>query len=164
MPAEASPVAALFKQYQQAIKDAYNGEYPPSATANGIISKLVKLVGREPAARLIDYYLATKKPYYVTRKHALEILAKDATELWLELQAKSGTPEGAAPPKQARTYLVLEGGKEARLDDYPAADHLTIAKKVAHDYGRMIHAKQARSVAVLLGAERRIYDIDELRA
>lgn len=164
VPAEASPVAALFKQYRQGIQDAYSGEYPASAAANGILAKLARTLGREPASRVIDYYLATKKPYYVTRKHAIEILAKDATELWLELQAKSATPEGAKPPKNARTYLVLESGKEARLDDYPAADHLTIAKKVVADYGRMIHAKHAKSVAVLLGAERRIYDIDELRA
>ena len=156
----ASPVAACFKAYQDGIRAAYNAEYPPSASANGKLANLVKTLGAEPALAVVRYYLQSKKPFYVTRRHALEVLVKDATQLWLEIQQASGTVGEA--PKKATGYLVLPDGRALMLDDYPVGDHLSIARRVRTEYANMIQAKNASAIAVQVGAERRTFTIQEV--
>jgi len=160
--AKASPVAACFQAYRDGIKALYNAEYPTSATANGILSRVVGMLGAEPALAVVRYYLASKKPFYATRRHALEILAKDATGLWLEIQSASGTA-GAKAPTKSTAYLILQGGRELMLDDYPVADHLSTARRVRSDYAGMIEAKKATSIAVLVGQERKTFSLDEVQ-
>lgn len=154
------PVAACFKAYQDGIRAAYNAEYPPSASANGKLAQLVKTLGAEPALAVVRYYLQSKKPFYVTRRHALEVLVKDATSLWLEIQQASGAPGTA--PKKATGYLVLPGGRALMLEDYPVSDHLSIARRVRAEYANMIQAKNASAIAVQVGAERRTFTIQEV--
>jgi len=158
--ASPSPVVACFKAYQDGIRAAYNAEYPPSASANGKLAQLVKTLGAEPALSVVRYYLQSKKPFYVTRRHALEVLVKDATQLWLEIQQASGTVGEA--PKKATGYLVLPDGRALMLDDYPVGDHLSIARRVRTEYANMIQAKKAGAIAVQVGAERRTFTIQEV--
>ncbi len=159
-PTPQTPTAECFEAYQQGIRQLYKAEYPPSARANGILSQMVGRLGGPQAVAVVRYFLSSKRPYYVTRQHALEVLAKDATELYLEMQRNSLSGEGKLPTKST-AYLVLTGGKELMLDDYPVGDHLSIARRVRADYANMIAAKKATSIAVRVGAERRTFTIQE---
>lgn len=158
---DASPVAACFEAYQQGIRETHKAEYPPSARANGILSQVVAKLGSGPALEVVRYYVRSTKPFYLTRRHPLEILAKDATTLWLEIQQATGERAGTMPTA-ARTFLVLASGSEMRLEDYPVADHLSVARRVRTDYARMISAKHATAIAVQVGRERQTYAVSEL--
>ena len=85
-----SPVSACWQVYLQGIKAAYGADYPPSAQANGQLNNVVKKLGSGPAIQVVAHYLANKKPYYVARKHALEVLVRDCATLWLECQQVTG--------------------------------------------------------------------------
>ena len=84
--AKASPVATCFQAYQQGIKRRYGADYPPSASANGILAKLVARLGAEPALKVTEAYLRDDKGYYVACTHKLEILAKDGPSIWVQIQ------------------------------------------------------------------------------
>jgi len=123
-----SPVSACWQVYQQGIKAAYGAEYPPSAQANGQLNNVVKKLGSGPAIQVVAHYLANKKPYYVARKHALEVLVRDCATLWLECQQVAGG-RAAQPCAYCPTAAIgsVNGIDHCRAHQNDAMD----AKRVA---------------------------------
>lgn len=160
-----SPVAACFEAYRHGIKTVHGAEYPPSASANGMLAQLVKKLGAEPALQVVRAYVASTKPFYLQRKHALEILAKDGPTIWIELQQRSGARR-EAPVTAAKVEILNEAGEPGRrLQDYPPGDAQQIAKQAFADYRNMIAKLQsARYINVRQGAQAARFSIEELRA
>lgn len=156
-----SPVTECFKAYQRAIKDRYGAEYPPSASANGILAQLVKRLGAGPALEVTKAYVADGSGFYVARTHPLELLAKDGPSIWIRLQARTGGAEPAAT--KATAYFEYDGGELQEMADYPIAEHLQVAKQAARDYARKISAGKVRNVMVRIGREQRRFTLQELR-
>jgi hypothetical protein len=126
--APASPVSACWQVYSKGIKAAYGAEYPPSAQANGQLNHVVKKLGSGPAIQVVAHYLANKKPYYVARKHALEVLVRDCATLWLECQQAAGG-RAAQPCAYCPTAAIgsVNGIDHCRAHQNDAMD----AKRVA---------------------------------
>lgn len=159
-----SPVAALFKVYQDGIRRLYGAEYPPSAKANGQLAGVVKTLGAAPAARSLDFYLARQKPYYATRKHALDVFVKDASDLWIEAQQATGGSAARPAPVKAIAYLEhYDGDGPVRMAEYPAGDPLDIAKAFAREYASKVERTSVSCVMIRQGAAERRYKPEELR-
>ena len=159
-----SPVAALFKAYQDGIRRLYGAEYPPSAKANGQLAGVVKTLGAAPAARSLDFYLARQKPYYATRKHALDVFVKDASDLWIEAQQVTGGSAARPAPVKAIAYLEhYDGDGPVRMAEYPAGDPLDIAKVFAREYASKVERTSVSCVMIRQGAAERRYKPEELR-
>lgn len=157
-----SPVAALFKAYQAGIAKAYGAEEPPSAKTNGQLAAIVRQLGAEPAMQVVRYYLESRKPYYVTRKHAMDVLARDARDLWIEIQQTAGG--GAEPtPTKAIAYFEYGDGRLVEMADYPVAEHLTVARQAARQYATKIAHGNVKNVMVKIGREQRRFTTQELR-
>ena len=157
-----SPVAALFKAYQDGIAKAYGAEEPPSAKTNGQLAAIVRQLGAEPAMQVVRYYLESRKPYYVTRKHAMDVLARDARDLWIEIQQTAGG--GAEPtPTKAVAYFEYGDGRLVEMADYPVAEHLTVARQAARQYATKIAHGNVKNVMVKIGREQRRFTTQELR-
>lgn len=159
--ASPSPVTACFEAYRQGIKAAHGAEYPPSASANGILSQVVKKLGAEAALAVVRAYVASRKPFYVQRKHALEILAKDAPTIWIELQQHAG---GGKPPAVASLYVEWNDGAQVRLTDYPTDKPELLARRLLKDYASKFATGRARNIHVQVGAARHAFSVKELAA
>jgi hypothetical protein len=157
----ASPTSAALEAYRAGIKEKYGASYPVSAKARGHLSNVIARVGAAEAILVIAYYFSSQNPFYATRKHSLEILARDCERLYLDLQAAAG---GGAPPVKAEVYMVkADGDKPKRLQDYPVGEAVAIAKKAVSEYGGMVRSFQPRYIDVMLGAKRHRFSVEELR-
>ena len=159
--ARASPVAACFEAYRQGIKTQHGADYPPSASANGMLGQVVKKLGAEAALAVVRAYVASRKPFYVQRKHALEILAKDAPTIWIELQQHAG---GGKPPAVASLYVEWNDGAQVRLTDYPTDKPELLARRLLKDYASKFATGRARNIHVQVGAARHAFSVKELAA
>jgi len=157
-----SPVAALFKVYHDGIAKAYGAEEPPSAKTNGQLAAIVRQLGAEPAMQVVRHYLASRKPYYVTRKHAMDVLAKDARDIWIEIQQAAG---GAGAPRvtTAQVYLEYVDAERSRMAEYPAGDALEIAKTFAREYASKVNRETVSCVTIRQGSSERRFKREELR-
>jgi hypothetical protein len=155
-----TPVAACFQAYRDGIKQRYGADYPPSRRANGMLSHVVDRLGAAPALKVVGFYLAHGKPYYVQRKHRLEILVQDCTELWLELQATAGA---GAPATTASAYFELGDGRMKLMNEYPAAEPLDVAKACAREYASRIEPWSVRNIVVRIGGRQSKFTPQEVR-
>lgn len=162
--AKASPVASLWITYLEGMQALYKASPAPSASAAGKLAQVVKKLGAEVAPRVLAFYLRHPEPFYKLRRHPLELLVRDADKLWIELQQTTGEGADRAPPTKAVVHLEYADGKRRQLDDFPVADHLAVARKVATDYAMMIGKSNPSRIAVQVGSERRTFSIDEVRA
>lgn len=156
------PVATCFKAYQAGIQKRYSAEYPPSRQANGMLSQVVAKLGAAPALRVVEFYLTREKPFYCQRKHALEILMKDCSTLWLELQAVTGASQGASPTK-AIALFEFEDGRLKQMSDYPLAEPLDVARACARDYASRIEPWGVRNIVVRIGDRQNKFTPQEAR-
>ena len=156
------PVAACFTAYQAGIRKRYGAEYPPSRQANGMLAHVVTKLGAEPALRVVEFYLAHEKAFYVQRKHALEILVKDCSTLWLELQSVTGAGAGAAPSKAA-ALVEFEDGRVKHMNDYPVAEPLDIARACVREYSGRIAQWRVRNIVVRIGGRQTKFTPQEAR-
>lgn len=159
-----SPVAQAFKAYADGVKAKYGGTYPPSAKANGQLANVVSRVGAPNAVAVVTFYLGSSNQFYAKVKHSLDYLVRDCERLYMDLQAAAG---GAAvkPPTKSEVHLVREDGQiSRRLQDYPIGDAEAIAKKALADYGRMVANLKPKYIDVIIGAARKRFTVDELRA
>lgn len=158
-----SPVAAMFKSYQDGIARLYGAEYPRSAKANGQLTQVVKLLGEARAHQALAYYLASAKPYYATRKHALDVFVRDAADLCVAMQQAAGGPRAAAPTR-AGAYLEIEGeDAPVRMADYPLGEPLDIAKQFAREFASRVNRPGVRVVMIRIGARETRFKQEELR-
>lgn len=158
--AEQSPAAQCAQAYRQGIKARYEADYPGSAKLNGIMAALVRELGADPALQVVRAYMASNDPWYAKKTHALEYLKRDAAQIWVTLQQRSGTAE--RPPEKAQALLGYPDGRENRLQDYPAGDPEQIARRVLRDYASRIPVWKPKNVIVQLGAKRYPFSIEEL--
>lgn len=155
-----TPVAACFKAYRDGIKGLYDAEYPPSRQANGMIAHIVSKLGAEPALKVIGFYLAHRKPFYVQRRHALEILVQDCSDLWIEAQQVAG------PGVRARKAIALfefEDGRLKEMDEYPVAEPLDVARQCARAYASRIEPWGVRNIVVRIGGRQTKFTPQEAR-
>lgn len=160
-----SPVAACFEAYRHGIKTAHGADYPPSASANGILGKIVAKLGAEPALAVVRAFVASTKPFYVGRKHALEILAKDATTIWIEIQQHTGGRAAQKPATVAHVAVLnADQSVNRQLADYPMGDPRDIAQRAFAAYRNAI-AKwpSAKYIGVRQGEAVSKFSIEELR-
>jgi DNA-binding transcriptional ArsR family regulator len=158
-----SPVAHLFKDYQDGIARLYGAEYPRSAKANGQLALVLKLLGAERAGQALAYYLGSAKPYYATRKHALDVFVRDAADLCVAMQQAAGGPRAAAPTR-AGAYLEIEGeDAPVRMADYPLGEPLDIAKQFAREFASRVNRPGVRVVMIRIGARETRFKQEELR-
>jgi DNA-binding transcriptional ArsR family regulator len=155
-----TPVAACFKAYREGIKGRYGADYPPSRRANGMLSHVVDRLGAAPALKVVGFYLAHGKPYYSQRKHALEILVQDCTELWLELQAAAGA---GATATTASAFFELGDGRMKLMNEYPVAEPLDVAKACAREYASRIEPWSVRNIVVRIGGRQSKFTPQEVR-
>lgn len=156
-----SPTAQCAEAYRHGIKTRYQADYPGSAKLNGIMAQLVKELGATPALAVVKDYMASTDKWYLTKRHALEYLKRDAAQIWIQLQERSGA--AAKPPAIATTFLSYEGAKpESQLNDYPVDDPERIARKVLADYGKRIPGWGGKNIIVQIGAKRATFSIAEL--
>jgi DNA-binding transcriptional ArsR family regulator len=155
-----TPVAACFQAYRDGIKKRYGADYPPSRRANGMLSHVVDRLGAAPALKVVDFYLAHGKPYYVQRKHGLEILVQDCTELWLELQATAGA---GATATTASAFFELGDGRMKLMNDYPVAEPLDVARACAREYASRIEPWSVRNIVVRIGGRQSKFTPQEVR-
>jgi len=157
-----SPVAAAFRAYQEGIKARYQGDYPPSAKANGQLANLVARVGAEHAVAVVQHYLGHAEPFYARTKHSLDFLIRDAEKLWVELQAAT-TASRPQPPTTARVALLDAAGSVIReLDQVPAGNMVEIAKTAARSYAKMIAGVKPKYLGVRQGNERQRFSLEDL--
>jgi hypothetical protein len=158
-----SPVAHLFKDYHDGIARLYGAEYPRSAKANGQLALVLKLLGAERAGQALAYYLGSAKPYYATRKHALDVFVRDAADLCVAMQQAAGGPRAAAPTR-AGAYLEIEGeDAPVRMADYPLGEPLDIAKQFAREFASRVNRPGVRVVMIRIGARETRFKQEELR-
>lgn len=160
--ATASPVSQCFEAYRQGMKVAYGVEYPPSASANGILAQVVKTLGAEPALAVARAFVASKDPWYVKVKHDLKYLRRDCTRLWVELQQRSGGAE--RPATEAAVAIEWADGKMQRMQVYPVDAPERIARQLLNDYASQVPRWTAKNVVVDIGRTRSRYSIEELRS
>lgn len=132
----------------------------------GQFASLVSRVGAEGAKRVTAYYLASQKPFYRQRKHAVDILLKDAENLYLEMQQHAGGAAAGSErvPSEARVVLLDgEGTVKRRLDPQPIGRPEDIAKTTLASYARMIHALGTRYIGVGIGAQMHRFSVEELQ-
>jgi len=154
------PVAACFQAYRQGIKQSYGGDYPPSRRANGLLSHVVDRLGGAAALKVVGYYLQHRKPYYAQRKHALEILVQDCTELWLELQAAAGP---GALASTASAHFELSDGRMKHMDDFPVGAPIDVARSCARKYASRIDTWGVRNIVVRIGGQQSRFTPQEVR-
>ena len=157
-----SPVPALFKTYQDGIRRLYGAEYPPSAKANGQLAQVAKTLGAERAAQALRYYLGSAKPYYATRKHALDVFVRDAADLCITVQQAAGGRVGPAPT-EAIAYIEHSDGERARITEYPVGEPFEIAKTFAREYASKVNRQGVTSVMVRIGNRECRWKPEELR-
>lgn len=159
-----SPVASLFKAYQDGIRRLYGAEYPPGPKANGQLAQVVKNLGAQNAAGALAFYLASRKPYYATRKHALDVFVRDAADLHIEAQQVTAGASRSATPVKAIAYLEhFDGEAPVRMAEYPAGDPLAIAKAFAREYASKVERTSVSCVMIRQGAAERRFKPEELR-
>jgi len=161
-PSGPSPAAQCAAAYQHGIKARYQADYPGSAKLNGIMAQLVKELGAEPALAVVQGYLASGDKWYVLKRHALEYLKRDAAQIWIQLQERSG--QAARGPAIATAYIEKLGGDETKLRDYAVDEPERLARAVLKDYGMRLDGWQAKNIIVQIGARRHPFSIAELRA
>lgn len=160
--ADASPVASLFRTYQAGIKRLYEAEYPPSAKANGQLANVVKQLGAERAGQALGYYLGSAKPYYATRKHALDVFVRDAADLCIAMQQAAGGRVGQAATT-AHAYIEYIDSERARITEYPVGEPFEIAKTFAREYASKVNRENVTSVMVRIGNRETRWKPEELR-
>jgi hypothetical protein len=160
--ASPTPVAACFRAYADGIKTKYGAEYPPSAKANGQLSQVVARVGRDAALAVTQFYITSSNPWYVKVRHSLDYLVRDCERLWMDVQIANGG--GAVKPAtHARVALLNAEGKiVCDLGEQPLGGPEEVAKRVMRDYANRISRIQPRYIEVRLGAERRVFSVEEL--
>jgi hypothetical protein len=155
-----TPVAACFQAYRDGITKRYGADYPQSRRANGMLSNVVDRLGAAPALKVVGFYLAHGKPYYSQRKHALEILVQDCTELWLELQATAGA---GAPATTASAFFELGDGRMKLMNEYPVAEPRDVARACAREYASRIEPWSVRNIVVRIGGRQSKFTPQEVR-
>lgn len=159
-----TPTAAAWQAYKAAIKKKYGVEPPMSPKAMGQLSQLVARVGAENAVAVVEHYVGTAKPYYQAQKHTIDTLLKDCHSLYMEMKAQHG--EHGAPQTSSTVHFVKPDNTDRKMGDVPAgeaANAEALAKKWAHDYSRLIGEKGFVHVAIVTGANRKVFSIAELR-
>lgn len=161
--AKASPVTACFEAYQHGIKTVHKADYPPSASANGILSQIIRKLGAEAALAVVRAYVSSTKPFYVQRKHSLEILAKDAATIWIEVQQLAGGG-GAKIVTVAGLSIEWQDGQMSRMTEYPIDKPEALARRLLKDYASKFATGRARNIHVQVGAKNYPFAVSELRA
>lgn len=156
-----SPVASCFAAYAEGIKTRYGAEYPPSGKANGQFANIVGRVGGDAALAVTRFYVASSDPWYCKVRHSMDYLQRDCERLWLEVQIATGS--AVKPPTKATAALLAADGTVKRpLGDRPLAGPVEVAKLVLSEYAGMIARIGAKYIEVRLGAERKVFTIEEL--
>lgn len=161
--ASPSPVSLAFKAYAEGIKNAYGADYPPSASANGQLSHMLKKIGKDAMLPTIQHFFSCGNPYYPKVSHSLDALVKDCTKLWLDVQKRQGIAKPVAPTK-AVVRFEYRDGRGRDLQDYAIGDPETIARKAVADYGGMIAKSAPAAVLVKIGSAQSRYSLAELQA
>lgn len=163
-PKPPTPTAAAWQAYKAAIRKRYGVEPPMSPKAMGQLSQLVARVGAENAVAVVEHYVGTQKPYYQAQKHPIDTLLKDCHSLYMEMKAQHG--DKGQPQVKSTVHFMWPDNTDRKMGDVPAgeaADAEALAKKWAHDYSRLIGEKGFVHVAIVTGANRKVFSIAELR-
>jgi hypothetical protein len=159
-----SAVSACFAAYAEGIKAKYGAEYPSNAKANGMLSQVVARVGAAPALAVVQFYVASRDPWYAKVRHSLEYLLRDCERLWMDVQLATGASGARKPPTSATAAFLDADGKVKRdLGEQPLAGPEEVARHVLKHYTRIMAAVHPKYVEVRLGTERRVFTIEELQ-
>ncbi len=163
-PAGESTVAKCWQVYRDGIKRIYGTDYPPSASVNGKLARVVALVGKENAPGVVGYYLGSADPWYKRTQHKLDFLVRDAAQLCMQMQQAAGTVAGEPPATTSRVMLVAADGKIQRDlgAEFPIGDPLQIAREAARQYGRMVINLKPAYLVVRQGAKSSRFTTQEL--
>lgn len=99
--------AETWTAYSTAYQNRYQVEPVRNAQVNAILAKLVSRLGSHDAPQVAAYYLTHDRAQYVTAKHAVSLLLRDAEGLRTEWATGSHTTED-----KARQLDKLSGQRE----------------------------------------------------
>jgi hypothetical protein len=80
-PAAPSKSDATYAAYAQAYQRRYRAVPVRNASVNAMLCRLVDKLGAEEAPQVAGFYLSHHDPFYVRRRHPVELLLKDAEGL-----------------------------------------------------------------------------------
>ena len=110
LPRRAKPITAeTWAAYSVAYSSKYGTEPTRNARVNGQLAQFVGLVPTEEAPAIAAFYVSVNKPYYVSQRHPVGMLVKDAEGLrtqWLTGNVATGLE--VQPSKTASALMSLE--------------------------------------------------------
>ncbi len=79
-----SKTAQTWEAYATAYRERYGAAPVRNAKVNGILSRFVERLGEEEAPQVAAFYLTHNRPFYVSARHATDLLLRDAEGLRTE--------------------------------------------------------------------------------
>lgn len=101
-PVVESPTAPLWQAYSQTYRQRYGVNPVRNAKVNGQFSQLLKRLGAEESPHVAAHYVRHNKQLYVSAKHSVDLLLRDAEGLRTEWATNTMTTNAEARQLDAR--------------------------------------------------------------
>lgn len=114
-----SKTTHTWEAYATAYRERYGAAPVRNAKVNGILSRFVERLGEEEAPQVATFYLTHNRPFYVSARHATDLLLRDAEGLRTEwvtgtkattLEARSAEQRDSVNEQVKRVRAMMSQG------------------------------------------------------
>lgn len=114
-PDEEKPTVPTWEAYSAGFEHRYGHAPLRNAAINGKLAQFLKKVPAEDAPQVAAFYVTHNQSLYVSSKHAVDLLLRDAEKLWSDWKAGSTT---AGAPVRSHDETAARADRVARLAGY----------------------------------------------